>query len=866
MLTEIDEELRFHLEGRIAALVAQGVGAEEARARVLAAFGDMDRIRREMGQIEVERARRVRRRDSVSSFLMDLRLGARRLMRSPAHSAMAVATLALGIGACVSMFAVIEAVILRPLPYTEPERLVMIWPGRNMNIGLSRAVAGTLPSVESFSGISRWGLTLTNEGPATVLNAEVIDAGYFSVFRVQPVLGRPFSAAETDPAQSDVVLLSHGVWQSRFSGDPDVIGRRIQLDGYLHETREIIGVMPRGYRSLGEPAEVWIPLHVVPGRELFADSSWYMNQLVARMKPGATVGGVSAEVRTAVTRVRESLAPRVLFDDDAVRAATGVNLRDNMVGGVRRSLWLLLGAVGLVLLIACANLANLQLARAAARRRDLALRAALGATHSRLMREQLAESGLLAAVGGLVGVLLARGALSLLRVVEASGLPVIGDVSLDARVLLFAVASVVGSLLLFGVFPAWRAARSAPREDLHQGGRGALTGLRAHRVSRGLVAIETTLAMVLVTAAALMLSSFAALQRVDPGLDVADVLAVELVPSHKRYEGERAVVLYRELLDRIRALPGVTAAGAIQLTPFAEGNWGFPYLAEGHSPPPNGLLPSANFRIVTPGYFEAVDVPVLEGRGFTDADRVGGEQVIVINRTLASELWPGQDPLGRELKVFGSMPFRIVGVVGDVRQHTLDQAPKPEMYVPLADWSIAPMVLLIERPRATEIGPAVREIVRAMDPDIPIEDMRPLSDVLGDSLARRRFFALLLVGFGVLALVLGGVGVYGVMSHLVGTALPEFGVRLALGASPRTVLHQTMWKGVAPAALGLIVGLVGSLGAARLLRGLLYSVSPVHVPTYAIVAVALLAVALFATWLPARRAARLDPLAVLRAD
>ncbi|MGH7555828.1 MAG: ABC transporter permease, partial [Longimicrobiales bacterium] len=496
MLTEIDEELRFHLEGRIEALVAEGVSVEEARARVLEAFGDVDRIRGEMGRIEVERTRRVRRRDTISSFAMDVRLGARRLLRSPAHTATAVATLALGIGACVAMFAVVDAVVLRPLPYPEPERLVRIRPDRTTNIALSRAVGGALPSVESFTGISRWGLTLTGEGPATVLSAEVVDAGYFGVFGVQPVLGRPINATDTDPARSDVVLLSHAVWRSRFGGDPGVIGRRIRLDGYLHESREIIGVMPPGYRSLGEPAEVWIPLHIAPGRTIAADSSWYVNQLLARTKPGATIDGLSAEVRTAVARLSEAF-PRAV-DSDAVLTAA-ISLRDSLVGGVRRTLWLLLGAVGLVLLIACANLANLQLARASARRRDLALRAALGASQARLVREQLAESGLLAVAGGVLGVLLARGALSVLRVVEASGLPVVGDVVLDARVLAFAIASSGGSLLLFGAFPAWRAARAAPRDDLHQGGRGAASaGLRAHRVSRALVSLESALAMVLV--------------------------------------------------------------------------------------------------------------------------------------------------------------------------------------------------------------------------------------------------------------------------------------------------------------------------------------------------------------------------------
>jgi predicted permease len=490
----------------------------------------------------------------------------------------------------------------------------------------------------------------------------------------------------------------------------------------------------------------------------------------------------------------------------------------------------------------------------------------MGASGGRLVREQVAEGALLALAGGAVGVLLARAALAALRVTEASGLPRVGDAGVDGRALFFALAATAGSVLLFALLPALRTSAVAPRAELHEGVRQGGPGRGAHRVSRALVTGEIALSVVLVTMAALVLASFAALRSVDPGLDADDVLVARLAPSPQRYAGDRAVGLYRALEERIAALPGVTAVGSIQLEPFSQGNWRFPYLAEGHASPAGAPLPMANFRAVTPGYFAAVDVPLLAGRLLQPEDGPGAQRVLLVNRAMASELWPGEDAVGREVLVFGSNPYRVVGVVGDVRQHALDRAPAPEMYVAHAQWVIGSMAMLVESPRATALAPAIREVVRTLDPDVPIADLRPLTGFLDDSLARRRFFVSLLAAFAALALVLGGVGVYGVTAHLVASLLPEAGLRLALGASPAAVLRRTMWRGFAPAALGLALGLPGALAAARLLRGLLFEVSPAHAPTWIGVAAVLGGVALLASWLPARRAARLDPLTVLRAD
>ncbi|MEZ4416931.1 MAG: ABC transporter permease [Gemmatimonadota bacterium] len=866
-LREIDEELRFHLEGRVRDLMRQGHAEDDARRMAQAAFGDLNQVRREMHDAERQRRQRQSRRDLLRDLGRDLRQGMRRLRRSPSYTAVAICTLALGIGASVAMFTVLDAVVLRPLPYTQSERLVQLFPQANQNIWLSRTLGAGTPSVESSTGLSRWALTLTGQGEATVLTVLAVDAGYFDVFDVRPALGRAFRPEDTDPAQSDVVLLSYGLWRSRFGG-AEVLGRRIRLDGYLHETREIVGVMPEGFQPLGAPVDAWIPLHIPPGRDFAADSSWYVNSVVGRMTPGATLEQVTAELKGVVSDVAAANPGRM--DAEQVASASAVSLLDAVVGDVRRTLWTLLGAVVLVLLIACANVANLLLSRAVGQRQDLAVRSALGANRFRLAREQLAESSLLAAAGGGLGALLAHASLIGLRVADASGLPRVAALhgGVDGRALAFALAASVGSVLLFGVFPAWRTARDAPHTGLHDSSRGGSRGRRSHSINRGLVVLEMALAMILVTGAGLMLASFAALRSVDAGLDARDVLSVRLAPSEGRYAGERARQLWQDLESRVAALPGVTGVGSIQLEPFTLGNWSFPYLAEGVPPAADGHLETANIRMVTPGYFSAVDMPVLSGRPLTAEDRQGAPRSLLINHAMAEELWPGEDPLGREIRIFGSLSYRIVGVVGDVHQHALDLEPLPEMYVPHAQWGPPPvsMVLMVEGPELSALTSAIRDIVRSLDPDIPIPSAQPLSELLDASMDRRRFFAGLLGAFGGIALLLGGLGVYGVMSHLVGTRLPDFGVRLALGAGPRDVQREALLSGLRPAALGLALGSVGAMATAQLLRAALYGVPPVHVPTFVGVGLVLGAVAVLATWMPARRAARVDPLSVIRVD
>lgn len=805
----------------------------------------------------------------METVLRELRLAMRRLGAEPRFTAAAGVTLALGIGASVAIFTVVSAVMLRPLPYPQPDRLVVVSPGQNANIALADAVAAGAPSLQASTGLSIWDLTLTGQGEAAAISTQVVDAEFFQVFGVTPTLGRPFHPEERDPGISDVVILSHGLWQRRFGGDPSVVGRRIQLDGYGHQARTVIGVMPRGFTpplvAPGTEVELWIPLSVAPGRTVATDSTWYVNWIAGRLEPGATVERAAREVRTTMARLRQDYGN--VIDADAVRDAGAMGLLTSMVGDVRTPLWISLAAVGLVLLLACANLANLLLARSEKRRQEFAVRTALGARRARLVRAQLAESVLLALLGGGAGIGLARAILLVLRVSDISGLPRVSSLGLDMRVLAFALAVSLLSILGFGLLPALRATSGDLHDDLRSGARAPGRTRAGRRLGSTLIAGEVALAMVIVTGAALLLGSLRALRAVDPGMDTHDVLAVHIAPPDVQYGNQRSPQYYAVVMERLGALPAVRRVGAIHLLPFTRNNWAFPYLAEGHQPPADGPLPSANFRVVTPGYFRAVGVPLLAGRDLERIDRANRARVGVINRRLAEELWPGESAVGKEIKLFGSQPFRVVGVVGDTHQQALDRAPRPEMYLPLEQFTVASMVVMIQTDGdPTSLAGPVRRAIAEIDADIPISDIRPLEDVLAESMAQRRFFAGVLTFFAALALALGAVGVYGVMAYSVGARRSEFGVRMALGATPGKLMRGAIVSGLIPLGVGLAAGLVGVWSTTRLLAGLLFGVGATDYRTIATAAVVLVSVAVLAIWIPARRASEVHPLEALRSE
>jgi predicted permease len=624
----------------------------------------------------------------------------------------------------------------------------------------------------------------------------------------------------------------------------------------------VIGVMPRGFvapfADHVERVDAWVPLHVPPGRTVATDSTWFINHMVGRMDDDATASGVATEITTLLARIRDETGG--LISEEAVRSPGAVPLLDALVADARTTLRLLLYAVALVLLLACANLANLMLARGERRQPELAARAALGGSRLRLVRELLTEGAVIAALGALGGVLLARVILDVLRVSEASGLPRMDQLVIDGHVLAFAVLAATVSLLLFALLPALRVTAGDLRPALGEARRTRGRTVAGRRIGAALIAIEVSLAMVVVSGAALLVQSFRTVRAIDAGMNVERVIAVQLQPSPTAYSSERLREYYGDLLERLRALPAVNGAGAIHLTPFTTSNWAFPYLAEGHSPPPNEPLPSANFRVVTPGYFEAVGMPLLAGRAFDERDASDAAAVGIINLTLAEQLWPDQDAVGRTINLFGNLPFRVVGVVGDVHQHSLDAAPRPEMYRPLEQWTHSTMtVMLASDADRGALAAQVRGVVAGIDRDVPIVSLRPLAEVLDDSLGARRFVAGVLSFFGLLALLLGAIGVYGVMTYAVSARRGEFGVRIALGATRRDVLGHALRGGIVPVLVGLAGGFLAALAAGRLLESLLFGVRPGEPVVIAVAAMVLGASALLATWLPARRVARLDP-------
>lgn len=796
----------------------------------------------------------------------DLRTALRNLRRNPAFTAVAVIILALGIGANVAMFSVLHSVVLRPLPYHQPDRLVRLWPAENFNITLVDLVSEGMPSVQGASGLSLWRFTFSGEGEPEQLDAAYVGTNHFELLGVQPMLGRSFYPEERDPGRSDVAILSYDFWQRRFGGDPDVVGRRLPIQGTDHNTREVIGVMPPEYRELRGDPDVWAPMALPPGRTFVADSTWWVNWVVGRLAPGASLSKANEQIRTVARRLKQDY-PR-FFDEEVVGSADVRQLREDVTGEVAGTLWLLIGAVGVVLLIACANLANLLLARAVGRRRENAVRAALGATRRRLIRQQLTDSLVLTLLGGMAAVPLAWMVLGYLKAHAPAELPRADSIAVDVTVLVFALGVSVLSAVAVGLAPALRASDGRLQDRLRAGGRWQPGG-GGHRLNRSLVAAEMALAMVLVTAGSLVVKGFAGLRATDPGFRPEGVTVVEAVlPAARASNAEAVATYYGDALERVRQLPGVESVGAIHLLPLTADNWAFPYLAEGHAPDPERPLPTANFRLVAGDYFRTVGIPLIAGRALTDADRSGARPVGLINRALADELWPGEDPLGKEIRIFQSIPFTVVGVVGDVHQYQLDREPLPEMYLPSGQWrwAVGRMFLLLRSSGAPPSARALREALWAADPGVPIPSVQPMASVVAASVADARFFASLLAGFGLLALALGALGVYGVAAHVTRARTPDYGIRLALGAEPTALVRLIVADGLRPVALGLGLGLAGSLLTSRLLSGLLYGVPPSDPSVYAVVAGVLVSAGFLATWLPARRAGRLDPVEVLRSE
>ncbi len=806
--------------------------------------------------------------------MQDLKFALRQLLKNPGFTAVAVLTLAICIGANTTIFSVVHAVLLQPLPFVEPDRLVSLREtrpepgstGRRVNVPVSPATffdyrrdVGSFAQVAALSGNE---FVHTDLGEPEQLFGALVTANFFSTLGVVPQLGRDFLPEEDRPGAEGVALLSDGMWRRRFGGDDAVIGRVITLDG---RPFTIIGVLPPTLDStaLGLarlPPQVWVPL---PLGEAGAERGVPALDMHARLKPGATLAVAQAEVDVVMKRLAQEFP-----ETNATRGGLVQPLAERAIGNVRATLWLVFAAVGLVQLIACANIANLLLARASRRSAESALRAALGASRSRLIRQFLTESLLLAAIGCAVGLLAAMLGARVFVATLPESLPGIERIAIGGPVLAFTVGVALLIGLLFGVAPAWQGAKTDLQATLQTAGRSGQGGAAGNRLRAGLVVAQVALSLVLLVGAALVVRSFIALSSVDPGFDPRHVSTLRInLPLDAYRPSAKQTSFFEQLLSQVQALPGVEAAATVYPLPFSPAILNRPFTLPGQPVDPQNPL-AAQFNIVSPDYFRTLGIRLTQGRAFTERDREGAPLVAIVNESSARSIWPDENPIGKRISTGMGAPAEreVVGVFADIRQRQLDGDPRLQICVPSAQEPWRSAYLAVRTAGAAAPLAAIRQRVAALDSNLPISDVVPLSERVTDSIAQRRFATGLLGAFAGIALLLAVLGLYGVMSYLVAQRTREFGIRLALGAQWRDLLCLVLGHGMRLVALGLVLGLGGALALSRVVEAQLYQVSPQDPLTFAAVALLLAVAAALACWLPARRAARVDPMVALRAE
>jgi putative ABC transport system permease protein len=862
---EVDEELAFHLDTRTAELAARGVPAARARELAAARFGDPDGPRRECIAIAKRRHRRMLRAETLSELRQDAAFALRTLRKQPAFTLIAVLTLALGIGADTAIFSVVRGVLLRPLPYAEPERLMEVrtaYPnGQDYTLSAPDFMSvATLDGVfDGVAAMTDWEPTWTGEGePRTVAAAE-LSRGFLATLGVGIVLGRGFDDDEHLPGRTQVAILSHRLWQSRFGGRDDVLGRTLTLSGQPYR---VIGVASP-HLDLPAGTEIYLPLE--HGETFDATTAQGRRSeflfVVARRAPEVGPERAEAALADLGRRLQQE------FPDTNDRLTfTAYPLVERFVGEVRQPLLVLLGAVGLVLLIACVNVANLLLARAATRQDELALRNALGAGRGRLLRQLLTEALVLGLAGGLAGLLLAWLGTRALIATVPEVIPRLEEVGVDGPVALFSFALGLATALLAGLLPALHATRGGLAAALKEGGRGGDSGRRHHRLRHGLIVAETALAVVLLVGAGLLLRSFLRLTAVDPGFDPERAITFTVSLQGAGYdELPSRVDAFGRLLERLEALPGVLAAGGANVLPLDTGGAIESLDVDGRAPDPDEVL-EIRTAWVTPGYFRALGTPVIAGRPFGAGDREGAPLVTVINQAAVERWFDGESPLGRRLGLRGE-PREVVGVVADLPQLGLDRPAEPVAYYPHAQLPGRTISLVVRSegdPAA--LVPEVRRLVRQLDADLPLAEPQPLESLVAESVARPRFYAGLLALFASVALALALVGIFGVMSYVVAQRRREIGIRIAMGARQREVVRMVLLRALALTGGGLALGLLVALASTQALESQLYGVSATDPWTFAAVLALLAVSAAAASVVPARRAARVDPVVALRGE
>jgi putative ABC transport system permease protein len=814
----------------------------------------------------------IRERTSpMNDVARHLRHALRGLRKSPAFTAVALITLALGIGATTAVFSVIDGVLLRPLPFEDPEELFFVSERSSQLEGMSVSY----PNFQDFrdrhetlEGIAAYnykGLSWTGGDRPELLIAGRVSAGIFPVLGVEPLLGRTFTADEDRVSGPRVAVLSHHFWRERLGADPDVVGTTLRFDD---EPYQVAGVMPAGFRfpPFRTEVELWVPIEQWAEEWLESRGSHPGIYLVGRRADGVSL----EEARADLDRVAAALAQEYP-DTNTDHGVTVTALHEEVVGDVRPALLVLAGAVGLVLLIACANVANLMLVRSAARRRDLAVRTALGAGRWPLVRQALSESLILGVGGGALGLGVALAGREALLAVAAQEVPRLAQTGLDLRVLGFALGISLATGLLFGLAPAVLGTRGDLAGSLKEGGRGSV-GAGRHRARNLLVVAEMGLALMLLAGAGLMLRTLGNLLSESPGIEVENVLTADLLLAPARYSDEVSQAAFQSrLLERLEALPGAVSAAAVMPLPLSMNGWQTSYFAEGKPHPAHGEEPLTEIARVSAGYHETLGIPLVRGRYFTEADREGSVPVAIVDETFAELEWPGEDPLGKRVRLGGhdgENPWlEIVGVVGHVKNYGVDQESRRELYIPFAQSPLASMTVAVRTAGDPEAlaGP-LRDAVLSLDPDQPLASVQTLESYRSGGITERRLASQLLGIFAAVALLLAAVGIYGVMASTVAERTHEIGLRMALGARGGQVRRLVVGRGMALAGIGVAAGLAGALGVARLLESLLYGVSPADPATLAAVPVLLAAVALVACWLPARRASAVDPMVTLRSE
>jgi putative ABC transport system permease protein len=799
-------------------------------------------------------------------MLNDLRYALRQLIKAPSFTIVAILTLALGIGACTAIFSVVNVVLLRPLDYPEPDRVVTIhetqlpkFPEFSVSPPNYLDWEKQTKSYEYLAAYTGSRVNLTGDGEPQQLIGIKATAHYFDVFGVKPALGRMFLPEEDAQGKNHVVVLSHGFWQRVFGGTRDIVGRSIQLNG---EPYQVVGVAP--HFGIASKVDVWMPMAFKPDETANDARGGHYISVAGRLKKGVTFAQAKAEL--------EVIAAQLAVQYPDPQKGWGIfmmPLQDYMVRDVKPVLYTLLGAVGCVLLIACANLANLLLARATARHREISIRAALGAGRGRLIRQLLTESVVLAIFGGAAGVLLARWGLDALLALAPTNLPRITEIHLDPGVLLFSLALSIVTGLLFGIAPAWLAARADVNEALKQGTRGSTEGGVRGRLRSALVVIEVTFALVLLGGAGLLARSFMQLAHVDPGFIPENATLLRLSLPQKKYpEKDQQIAFANTLVERVKGLPGVQAIGITHSMPLV-GDYVLGFNIEGRPAVDPADLPSTNYYAVSPDYFRAMGIRLIRGRVFTPQDDAKAPRVAIINETMARQFFPNEDPIGKRINITnGADTWReIVGIVADIKQYGVDKATSAQSYEPFAQVPFTSLNVVIRTSGspAALLG-ALRPAVYAVDKDQPIGTIRPLEEIVADSIARQRFAMTLLTIFSGVALVIAAVGIYGVMAYNVVQRTGEFGIRMALGAQQRDVLKLVLTQGGKLIGLGLVIGLLATLGASRAMGSMLFNTSAYDPLTLATITVLLGAVALVACFFPANRATKVNPIEALRTE